>query len=149
MPTVGEARMPILGCYRCAHLWVPRSNVVSMCPRCKSRLWDTPRIRRKKRDPRGADAKQVIGQHRLAIRRLALKHHASNPRIFGSVARGEATDSSDVDIVVRFDSQATLFDHIRLRRSIQELLNRPVDVVDETALHWYSKPQILSEAVKV
>jgi uncharacterized protein len=149
MPKVGEARMPLLGCYRCAHLWIPRAQVVAMCPRCKSRFWDVPRIRPRRKARRGAGAKEVIGQHGPAIRRLAREFHAANPRVFGSVARGEATPASDVDIVVRFDSQATLFDHIRLRRTIQELLNRPVDVVDESALHWYSKPQILSEAVDV
>jgi len=120
-----------------------------MCPRCKSRLWDVPRIRRTRKRPRGTGAKEVIGHNGAAIRRLAREFHASDPRLFGSVARGEATPTSDVDIVVRFDSRATLFDHIRLRRSIQELLNRPVDVVDEAAIHWYSKPQILSEAVEI
>lgn len=120
-----------------------------MCPRCKSRLWDIPRIRRTRKAPRGTGIKQVIGEHGLRIRRLAREFHATNPRVFGSVARGEATPTSDVDIIVRFDSQATLFDHIGLRRSIQELLHRPVDIVDEAAVHWYSKPQILSEAVEV
>lgn len=149
VPQIDGLREPLLGCYRCAHIWTPRSSVVRICPRCKSRLWDLPRVRDPQRAVRGLGLEEVVGQHGPALRRLARAHHASDPRVFGSVARGEATDSSDIDIVVRFDARATLLEHIRLRRSIRDLLDRPVDLVDETAIHWYSKPQIMSEAVKL
>jgi predicted nucleotidyltransferase len=149
MPRVGVATVPLLGCFRCAHLWIPRTPVVSMCPRCKSRLWDIPRIRRRPRTRRGADTNQVIGPFGSRIVRLARRFHASDPRVFGSVARGEATPTSDVDIVVRFDAEATLFDQIRFQRAVQRLLHRRVDVVSESAIHWYAKPQILAEAVRI
>jgi predicted nucleotidyltransferase len=91
----------------------------------------------------------VVGPTGRKIRSLARQFHAANPWIFGSVARGESTVDSDVDFVVRFGDNANLLDHIGLRTALVDLLRRPVDVVDETALHWYIRPQILSDAIPV
>jgi predicted nucleotidyltransferase len=149
MPHIGEVTLPLLGCYRCAHEWSPKTPIVRLCPRCKSRLWDTPRAPKSIGKSAGPDLRGVIGPNRREIRRLAREYQANRPRIFGSVARGQANSCSDVDIVVSFTDQATLFDHIRLRRALSKLLQRKVDVVDEDGLHWFSKPEILREAVPV
>jgi hypothetical protein len=72
--------------------------------------------------------------------------HAS---IFGSVARGEATASSDVDFLVEFEKGRTLVDLAGLRLDLREVLDRDVDVATHGSLHPKLRDQILSELVPV
>ncbi len=60
--------------------------------------------------------------------------------IFGSVARGEANDQSDVDVLVELEKGATLFDHARMSWQLQDLLRQKVDVVTESGLSPYLQP---------
>ena len=77
---------------------------------------------------------------------MAAQHHgAHNVRIFGSVARGDNTSSSDVDFLVKLDDDRSLLDHIALIRELENLLNCKVDVVSEDALHRRIKDQVLAE----
>ncbi|HKN06963.1 MAG TPA: nucleotidyltransferase family protein [Thermoplasmata archaeon] len=79
---------------------------------------------------------------------ISLKaHQARNPRVFGSVARGAASAKSDLDLLVDFDPEASLFDHIRLLNDLQEIFHRKVDVAEPSGLHWLIRPQVLFEAV--
>jgi len=75
------------------------------------------------------------------------RHHAGNVRVFGSVARGEATDVSDVDILVTMDGGASLLDLVAVERELAALLGRRTDVVDEGGLSPYLRSGILQEAV--
>lgn len=77
---------------------------------------------------------------------LAAKYGASEVRIFGSVARGEANEQSDVDFLVNLEPDRNLFDLGGLLMELQNLLNRKVDVVTEKGLHWYIKDRVLKEA---
>lgn len=90
-----------------------------------------------------------LQQYRLKIIELARKYHSNNIRVFGSVAKGENTESSDVDFLIDPDPQQDLFDVIRLRRSLQELLKCDVDIVHSTALHHSIKQEILESAVRL
>lgn len=54
--------------------------------------------------------------------------------MFGSVARGEADESSDIDLLVDFEPGRTLFDQSRLERELEELLGVDVDVISSGAL---------------
>lgn len=76
-------------------------------------------------------------------------HKARNPRVFGSVARSEATARSDIDLLVDFDPGATAMDQIGLKQDLERLFRRRVDVAEPAGLHWLSRPQILFEAVPV
>ena len=76
-------------------------------------------------------------------------NHARNPRVFGSVARFEASKSSDIDLLVDFDPEATVYDHVGLAQELEELFLRRVDVVDPRGLHWLIRAQVLFEAVAV
>lgn len=89
---------------------------------------------------------QLIQSERDRILRIAGQYGATRLRIFGSVIRGEATDKSDVDILVEFGPGSSLLDHIALSQDLEELLGRKVDVVNERALHWYIRDQVLKEA---
>lgn len=62
---------------------------------------------------------------------LAKKHRASNVRVFGSVARGDVTPESDVDLLVTFEPNASLYDLSALSQDLQELLDWRVDVVED------------------
>jgi predicted nucleotidyltransferase len=68
--------------------------------------------------------------------------------LFGSAARGELRASSDVDILVDFASTVTLFEFARLRRYLEGVLQRPVDLVTRDALKPQLREQILREAVR-
>ena len=90
---------------------------------------------------------QLLKEKREEILRLAAKHGASNVRVFGSVARGEAGPDSDVDFLVEVDAKRSILDMGRLQMELQELLDTKVDLVEPDALHWLIKDNILKEAV--
>jgi len=80
------------------------------------------------------------------ILQIAQKHGATNVRIFGSVARGEATENSDVDFLVAFNNQTSLLDRAGLLTDLQDLLHCAVDVVSDRAIKPYLSPYILKDA---
>jgi predicted nucleotidyltransferase len=86
-------------------------------------------------------------ENRQAILRIAERHGARNLRVFGSVVRGDATPSSDVDLLVDWEPGRSLLDHAGLVLDLQELLGTRVDIGTERALHWYVRDRILSDAV--
>ncbi len=69
--------------------------------------------------------------------------------VFGSFARGGATDSSDVDILARFEGPATSRQYFGVQFYIEDLLGRDVDLVTEKALREELRPRIEQEAVHV
>ncbi|MCL0107918.1 nucleotidyltransferase family protein [Peptococcaceae bacterium] len=69
--------------------------------------------------------------------------------IFGSYARGEQTQKSDIDILVRFYKGATLFDFVGLSYFLEEKLGIKVDVVSEKAIRPELKDRILSEVINI
>jgi predicted nucleotidyltransferase len=84
-------------------------------------------------------------ERREEILRLAARHGAHNLRVFGSVARGEANESSDLDLLVAWEP--SLLDHAGLVQDLQQqLLGIKVHVGTEKALHWYVRDRILREA---
>lgn len=78
---------------------------------------------------RGLGIEDILADKREAILRLAAEHGAINVRVFGSVARGEATPDSDVDFLVEFETGADMFDAVALWQDLTTLLEREVDVV--------------------
>lgn len=90
---------------------------------------------------------QLLGDKREDILRLAEKYHATNVRVFGSVARGEASEASDVDFLVDFALDYRMWDRIGLKQDLEELLGRKVDVVLEKRLRELLRKEILRDAV--
>ena len=74
-------------------------------------------------------------------------HRATNPRVFGSVVRGEDTDVSDIDLLVDPTAETTLFDIGAMRHELLALLGVPVDVVTPNALPMEFRDRVLAEAV--
>jgi len=81
------------------------------------------------------------------ILEIAAAHGARNVRVFGSVARDEAAEGSDLDILVRLDEDRSLLDHVALMQDLQDLLGCRVDVVADRALHRLIRDRVLAEAV--
>ena len=91
--------------------------------------------------------RRLLEGRRDEIVELAARHHARNVRVFGSVARGEETGTSDVDLLVDMDPGCSLLDQVRLRRDLRELLGVDVDVVTSGGLLERDQATILAEAV--
>lgn len=88
----------------------------------------------------------LVQAKREEILRIAERHGARNVRVFGSVARGEATDASDLDLLVSTTEHTSPWFPAGLMLELQELLGRRVDVVTEDGLYWLLKRRILREA---
>ncbi|MBS1863134.1 MAG: nucleotidyltransferase family protein [Actinobacteria bacterium] len=76
-------------------------------------------------------------------------HGARNVRVFGSVGRGEASRSSDLDLLVDMSEGRSLFDLVALGDDLEEALGVVVDVVTEKSLSPYLRDRILAEAVSL
>ena len=87
--------------------------------------------------------------HREAIRRVVLSHRASNARVFGSVARGDDIEGSDIDILIDPTPETTLFDLGAIRHELQQLLGVRVDVLTPRALPEKFRASVIAEAVRV
>jgi predicted nucleotidyltransferase len=90
---------------------------------------------------------RLLLEHRDEILAIARSHRASNVRVFGSVARGEDDEASDIDLLVDLEPHADLLDLAALDIELQELLGRRVDVVPARLLKRRVAPAALAEAV--
>ncbi len=88
-----------------------------------------------------------VRRHRRAILALCQRVGATNPRVFGSVARAEDTATSDIDILVDVDVTVGLVTLARLTRELAELLGTEVDVVPSTTLKPGVRDRVLAEAI--
>lgn len=73
------------------------------------------------------------------------KYKVKRAALFGSIVRGEATEESDIDLLVEFEGRRSLLDLAGLKLELQELLGRRVDVITYRSLHPLLKEKILSE----
>lgn len=88
-----------------------------------------------------------LTEKRDEILGIAARHGAFNVRVFGSVARGEADEDSDIDLVVAFEPDRSLLDHAALWLDLQELLGCKVDVVSDRGIKPRIRDRVLREAV--
>ncbi len=95
----------------------------------------------------GTTIAERVWNQREAILQIARAHNVRDIRVFGSVARGDASAASDVDFLVTFEPDYTLWDHIGLMQALSELLGRPVDVSTEDTLLEGIRAHVLAEAI--
>ena len=88
-----------------------------------------------------------IRQRRDAILETARRHGAHDVRIFGSVARGQATEGSDLDLIVSFEPHRSLLDHAGLIGDLEDLLGVKVDVIDADGMRPRFRAVVDKEAV--
>ncbi|HOI12689.1 MAG TPA: nucleotidyltransferase family protein [Methanoculleus sp.] len=94
----------------------------------------------------GADIYTLLVQKRDEILSLAHRRGAKNVRVFGSVARNEAHEDSDIDLLIDLDPDRSLLDVGGLAMDLSLLLGRPVDVVTEAGLREHIRSKVLREA---
>ncbi len=140
-PSVGHARSRQRNGVSCASWLQRRSAPVRRCRSGAQLPADVLCISRGHLTPRYASGvTQVVPTidalraRRQVILAAARRRHASRIRIFGSVARGDAGASSDVDFLVDFDADASLLDQVGLTQDLEALLGIPVDVISSGGL---------------
>jgi len=92
-------------------------------------------------------AREQIQQRREEILRVAASHGAGNVRLFGSVARGEETPESDVDLLIDVTGETTPWFPASLIADLEQLLRRPVQVVIYRSLSPLIRDAVLREAI--
>jgi len=89
---------------------------------------------------------EQIREHKIELK---YRYQVARLGIFGSFARNEATESSDVDILVEFSETVDLFHFVRLQSYLAEILGRNVDLVTPDALKPLIKDRILREVLYI
>jgi uncharacterized protein len=90
---------------------------------------------------------QLLKDKREEIRQVAASHGATDIRLFGSRARGEAGEANDVDLLVKLAPGRTLLDLVAIKQDLEDLLGCSVDVVTEESISPYIRSQVLKDAV--
>jgi predicted nucleotidyltransferase len=91
------------------------------------------------------DAIEILTRHKEALRARGVIHAA----LFGSLARGESTTESDLDVLIELDPNLKLdvFAYAGIQRFVAELFHGPVDVVDKDALKPDVRPSATADAI--
>jgi predicted nucleotidyltransferase len=90
-----------------------------------------------------------IGDMRIdreAVAEICVRNDVARLRVFGSVARGEDTPGSDIDLLVEFTRRKSLLDLVGIEQEFEDALGRKVDLVTPAALSPYLREQVLREA---
>ncbi len=90
-----------------------------------------------------------LKEYKNDILRIAFLHGAKNIKIFGSVARGEQNQNSDVDFVVEMEKGKTVLNRIALMQDLKELLGQDVDVVTYKSLKEKIKNSLIKDAIEL
>ena len=89
----------------------------------------------------------AINEDKQALLTLVFSQYGiSQVAIFGSFSRGEATDASDIDLLVRFRKPVSLLRFIDLKQKLESLLGKPVDLVQYKSIKSKLRPYILKDA---
>jgi predicted nucleotidyltransferase len=91
----------------------------------------------------------IVVQHRKDILRIVQKYGCSNPRVFGSVARNEANESSDIDFMVDPGETTSLFDLGGIYYELEQLLPVKFDLITSRQIPENERQAILREAIPV
>ncbi len=92
---------------------------------------------------------QVLPEHRSAIRRMVLESGMANPRVFGSVVRGEDSEGSDLDLLVDPSPETSLLDIAKLQLRLEAATGVKIDLLTPKALPSSFREKALTEAIPV
>ena len=91
----------------------------------------------------------LFDAHRDSVRRIVAAHRAFNPRVFGSVARGEDTEESDLDLLVDTSPNTSLFDLAAIELELEALLGCKVQVTAAGSLKGALRERVLADAAPI
>lgn len=92
---------------------------------------------------------EVLKKRRMEILTIAARYGGRNIRLFGSFAKGTATESSDVDLLLEMEAGRSLLDLVAIKQELEDLLGRQVHVVTEPSLSPYLRDDVLKEAISL
>jgi predicted nucleotidyltransferase len=92
---------------------------------------------------------KLLKEKREQILAIARLHGAREVRVFGSVARGEATPTSDLDLLIEMAEERSLLDIVAIKQDLEEFLGCRVHVVTEAAVSPYLREKVLREAISL
>jgi predicted nucleotidyltransferase len=95
---------------------------------------------------RGIDSAAMLAIPTPEVLRVAHQHGATRVRMFGSWARGEQGEGSDLDLLVDLAPDRSLLDLVAIKQDLEDLLHCSVDVVTERSLSPYMRERVLAEA---
>jgi predicted nucleotidyltransferase len=90
-----------------------------------------------------------LEQIKAHIKKVLLRYNAKRASLFGSFVRNEATEESDVDVLVEFKETISLLKFISIKFELEDLLKRKVDLVEYSAIKPALRNSILSEQIPV
>ncbi|MCJ7619416.1 MAG: nucleotidyltransferase family protein [Anaerolineae bacterium] len=79
------------------------------------------------------------------LQEICLRNDIAMVGVFGSMARGEATEQSDIDLLVKFSKRKSLLEMVRLEREVSTALGRKVDLLTESAISPYLRDRVKRE----
>ena len=133
--------------YLVLHGALRTAQALGTAPYCCFEMWTTSKTRKFVREQGTyVSSLQILAQNRDEIIRISKRHKAFNIRVFGSTVRIEDRPHSDIDFLVDLEPQASLTDISELKRELENLLNRDVDIVDEGSLNKSIRRRVVSEA---
>lgn len=91
--------------------------------------------------------KQLLHERQMDIQKVAAKHGAFNLRVFGSVVRGEEAEDSDIDFLVDTGQKTSPWFPGGLILELEEMLERPIEIVTEKGLNSLIRNQVMKEAI--
>ena len=92
------------------------------------------------------ELEKKLAAHRSELQKLGVISLA----VFGSVARGDTSQKSDIDFLVKFDRDVSLFYLFEIQHRLEDIIGVPkIDLIQEGAVHPALRKRILSEAVNV
>ena len=92
---------------------------------------------------------QSLRARKPQIQQVAGQYGVHNIRVFGSVARGEDTANSDIDLLVDMEETRSLLDLVGFQQSVQAILKQPTDILTENSISPYLRESILREAISL
>lgn len=96
---------------------------------------------------RGVRPSAALIANRRAAKSSLARHGLANPRVFGSVARGQDTEASDLDLLVEARPRTSLLDLVKAKHALEDLLGVPVDLVTLGDLPESFRAAVVAEAV--
>ena len=87
------------------------------------------------------------------VKKLAIpvlkRYNIKKAAVFGSFARGDAKENSDIDLLVKYKEGTSLFDVVRLQNDLETVLGRKVDLVSYDFIDKYIKERVLKESISL
>lgn len=96
-----------------------------------------------------SNGNQTVEEIRKNTIDILKNHGVKRAALFGSVVRGELTSESDIDMLIDIKEEASLLDIIRLKLMLEDVVKRPVDLVEYSAIKSALKDLILKEQVTI